>query len=157
MNAGTADLVHYASKVSIATTPELPALTLAAQRLSEVLSRGLDRRRASVIVNRWHRGDLGTKEIEAILKLKVATVLGNDYRSVQRATLTGSAVNSRCDLAKSFRAFAGQLLEKPRVAVDRSRILLEAWPQFNASSLYANSGAPTGTDGTRCLARRENG
>jgi Flp pilus assembly CpaE family ATPase len=128
VNAGTADLVHYASKVFIVCTPELPALTLAGQRLMELEARGLNRKRASVIVNRWHRGDISTPEIEDILKIKVATVIRNDYRSVHMATMAGSAVKPTSELGKSFHAFAGQLLEKPVVEpATRTRILLETF------------------------------
>ena len=128
VNAGTADLVHYAAKVFIVTTPELPALTLAGQRLRELEARGLNRKRASVIVNRWHRGDISTAEIEDILKIKVTTVIRNDYRAVHMATMAGSAVKSTSELGKSFQAFAGQLLEKPIVEpATRTRILLETF------------------------------
>lgn len=128
VNAGTADMVHYAAKVFIVCTPELPSLTLAGQRLRELEARGLNRKRASVIVNRWHRGDISTAEIEDILKIKVTTVIRNDYRSVHMATMAGSAVKSTSELGKSFHAFAGQLLEKPVVEpASRTRILLETF------------------------------
>jgi len=128
VNAGTADLVHYASKVFIVTTPELPSLTLAGQRLRELEARGLNRKRAAVIVNRWHRGDISSAEIEDILKIKVTTVIRNDYRSVHMATMAGTAVKSTTELGKSFQAFAGQLLEKPAIEpASRTRILLETF------------------------------
>lgn len=128
VNAGTADMVHYASKVFIVCTPELPALTLASQRLRELEARGLNRKRASVIINRWHKGDISTPEIEDILKIKVTAVIRNDYRSVHMATMAGSAVKATTELGKSFNNFAGQLLEKPTVEpATRTRILLETF------------------------------
>lgn len=109
VNDATAELVHYASTVYVVCTPELPSLTLAEQRLNELSSRGLPAGRSEVILNRWHKGDISVREVEDVLKRKVATVIQNDYRAVHKATLAGAPVKLESDLGKAFLNFARKL------------------------------------------------
>jgi Flp pilus assembly CpaE family ATPase len=109
VNDATAELVHYALAVYVVCTSELPSLTLAEQRLKELAAKGLPSGRAQIIVNRWHKGDISVREVEDLLKAKVAAVFQNDYRTVHKSTLAGSAVKLDSDLGKAFLNFAKKL------------------------------------------------
>jgi pilus assembly protein CpaE len=109
VNDATAELVHYALAVYVVCTSELPSLTLAEQRLKELAAKGLPSGRAQIIVNRWHKGNISVREVEDLLKAKVAAVFQNDYRTVHKSTLAGSAVKLDSDLGKAFLNFAKKL------------------------------------------------
>ena len=113
VNDATAELVHYASTVYIVCTSELPSLTLAEQRLNELAAKGLPAGRAEIIMNRWHKGDISVAEVEKLLGVRVAAVIQNDYRTVHKATLSGSAVKPDNDLGKAFLNFAKKLAGPP--------------------------------------------
>ena len=113
VNEATAELVHYARTVYIVCTPELPSLTLAQQRLKELAAKGLSEGRAEVILNRWHKGDISIGEVEKLLQVGVAAVIQNDYRTIHKATLSGSSVKMDSDLGKTFLNFAKKLEGPP--------------------------------------------
>lgn len=113
VNDATAEFVHYAHTVYVVCTPELPSLTLAEQRLKELAAKGLPAGRAEVVINRWHKGDISAAEVEKLLGVKVGAVIQNDYRTLHKATLSGSAVKPDTDLGKAFLNFAKKL-ESPQ-------------------------------------------
>jgi Flp pilus assembly CpaE family ATPase len=111
VNDATFELVRQSRRVFVVTTAELVALRLASQRLRELESRGVEAGRVSIVLNRWHKGDLSVDEVAGILKKPVVAVLPNDYRSVQKAALAGGIVNPETPLGKSYVEFAGRLWE----------------------------------------------
>jgi len=113
VNDATAELVQYASAVYVVCTPDLPSLTLAEQRLTELAAKGLATDRAAIIVNRWQKSDISIREVEDLLSTKVAAVLQNDYRGVHSATMAGRAVKPESDLGKAFLNFAKNLDAPP--------------------------------------------
>ena len=89
--------------VIMTPAPTVPGL------LKELAAKGLPSGRAEIIVNRWHKSDISVREVEDLLKTKVAAVFQNDYRTVHKSTLAGSAVKPDCDLGKAFLNFAKKL------------------------------------------------
>lgn len=111
VNDATADLVHYAKTVFVVCTPELSSLTLAGQRLKELEAKGLPRDRIQIVLNRWHRDDINTSEVESLLNAKVAVVIQNDYKAVHGATTAGQPIKPQSKLGQTFSKFA-QMLEE---------------------------------------------
>src|SRR6266571_3339581 len=63
----------------------IPRLVSSSQRCEELTSRGIPAEKISIIVNRWHKGEIAPAEVEKLMKYPVAAVFGNDYRSVSSA------------------------------------------------------------------------
>ena len=78
VNDATVETVRRAKHVFIVCTPELPSLALAPYRIEELTSRGVPPEKISLVVNRWHKGEVGASDLEEILKHPVAAVFGND-------------------------------------------------------------------------------
>jgi pilus assembly protein CpaE len=112
VNDATADLVHYAASVNVVCTPELPSLKLAAQRLAELENRGVPADRLQVVINRWHRGDISPKEVENMLNARIAAVIPNDYKTIQRNIIAGRPVKADSDLGRAYLDLAKQLLAR---------------------------------------------
>ena len=87
-------------------TPELLSLTLARNRLAELSRRRIPSERVHVVLNRWHRQDMTLEDAEDFLKYKVVTALPNDYKSVNKAILSGALIPPDSELGRSIGALA---------------------------------------------------
>jgi len=109
VNDATVETVRRAKHVFIVCTPELPSLALAPTRCEELTSRGIPPAKISLILNRWHKGELSAAELEKKLRIPVTTVFGNDYPTVSKAFAARGIVSNGTKLGRSFAAFAKQL------------------------------------------------
>ena len=116
VNDATVETVRRAKHVFIVCTPELPSLALAPYRIEELTSRGVPPEKISLVVNRWHKGEVGASDLEEILKHPVAAVFGNDYRTISIAGRAHTIVSRDTKLGKSFAAFARKLVGQPEEA-----------------------------------------
>jgi len=124
VNSATAEVVRTAHAVYLVTTPELPSLSLARQRCQELARWGVEDDRLFAIVNRWHKHDLSTDDVEKVLHHPVAAKIRNDYKAVQKLVSEARALDTDNDLGASFLEFARRLMgeeipekEKPRAGI----------------------------------------
>jgi MinD-like ATPase involved in chromosome partitioning or flagellar assembly len=113
VNDATVEIVRRAKRVFVVCTSEPASLTLARQRCAELERRGISPEKIGLLLNRWHRGDPGAKELESQLKRHVSGVFGNDYQAVRKATNGHTFVNPDSTLGKSFATFARALAGAP--------------------------------------------
>lgn len=113
VNDATVETVRRAKRVFIVCTPEPASLALAPYRCEELLSRGIPPEKIGVVLNRWHKGEIGASELEALLKHSVSAVFGNNYRMVAAASGKHGMVDRDSKLGRSFAAFARKLAGEP--------------------------------------------
>ena len=101
--------MRSASSVLLVSTQEVLALKLAEQRRRELDEWKVPSDRLRVLLNRWHKAELGTKDVEQFLGHPVMAAFPNDYPAVRRATMEGRPVPVNTDLGRAFHHFAGQL------------------------------------------------
>jgi len=116
VNDATVETVRRAKRVFIVCTPEIPSLALAPYRIEELTSRGVPPEKIGLVVNRWHKGEIGASDLEEILKYPVAAMFGNDYRTTSIAFRAHTIVSRDTKLGKSFAAFARKLVGQPEEA-----------------------------------------
>ncbi len=109
VNEATAEIVRRSRGVHLVTTQELLSLELAPRRLAELASCGVTGDQVKLVLNRYHRQELGVREVEGHVGRPVAFQLPNDYAALRRATLDGIAVNRDSALGRGFRELAGIL------------------------------------------------
>lgn len=105
------ELMHEAKRIFLVTTPEVPALHLARERLR--LLRELELAdRVNVLVNRYHRASAITaRQIEDVLEAPVYATLPNSYRSVHQALVEGRPVEASSELGKQIAELANRILD----------------------------------------------
>jgi len=113
VNDATVETVRRAKHVFVVCTPELASLALAPCRTEELTSRGIPPGKISLILNRWHKGEITASDLEKKLRIPVSAVFGNDYPAVSRASAARGIVGASTRLGKSFAAFAKQLAAVP--------------------------------------------
>lgn len=103
-------VLREASRIFLVTTPELPSLRLARQKV--LLFRRLELEdRVSLLLNRvTKRMDLGVEEIEKTVGLQVAASFPSDYVSVTKSI---REAQMPANLAVTFHNFAEVLYHKP--------------------------------------------
>jgi pilus assembly protein CpaE len=106
------ELMQESKRIFVVTTPELPSLHLAQQRIDFL--RGLELEgRVSLILNRTQRNPLiPTPEIEKMIGLPVAIEFPNDYKGVHKAFTEAKPIDPSSELGKRFQQFARKLLSK---------------------------------------------
>jgi pilus assembly protein CpaE len=110
MEKHSLELMHESKWILLITTPELPALHLAREKLAFLRSLELDHR-VKLVLNRAHkRMPVGIQEIERLLGHTVAATLPNDYAGVHKALEQGTHVDPSSELGRQFRAVARQFL-----------------------------------------------
>lgn len=118
INSATEEIVRSAHAVMVVCTPEMLSLTLTRRRLAELHQRDIPEDRIHVVLNRWHSTDISVENVGKILKHKIATVLPNDYRSVNSSVVESTLITEDCKLGRSLTAFArkltGEAVETPK-------------------------------------------
>jgi pilus assembly protein CpaE len=106
------ELMQESKRIFVVTTPELPSLHLAQQRIDFL--RGLELEgRVSLILNRAQRNPLiPSSEIEKMIGLPVAIEFPNDYKGVHKAFTEAKPIDPSSELGKRFQQFARKLLSK---------------------------------------------
>jgi len=109
VNPATAEVVRRAHLVFSVCTPEIPALKLAERRCRELEEKGVPFERIKIIVNRWHKAEIGQNDIERFLKLPVFALIPNNYRAVRTCLVHGQCLAKDTDVAGAFVEFASKL------------------------------------------------
>jgi pilus assembly protein CpaE len=109
VNEATAEIVRRARLVFLVTTQEILSLKLAEQRRQELHDWGVSTEHLRVLLNRWHKAQIGAKDVEQFLGHPVMAKFPNDYATVRSATMAGHPVPSNSDLGRAFHQFATQL------------------------------------------------
>jgi Flp pilus assembly CpaE family ATPase len=97
----------------VVSTPEMDALSLAPRRCEELMGRGISREKIGVVLNRWHRREVSSSNVEKLLGYPVSAVFENDYVAVSKAARAHQFVNSDTKLGKSFASFARKIAGVP--------------------------------------------
>jgi len=106
------ELMQESKRIFVVSTPELPSLHLARQRIDFLRSLELESR-VSLVLNRAQRHPLiPTPEIEKMIGLPVAIEFPNDYKGVHKAFTGAKPIDPSSELGKRFKEFARQLLTK---------------------------------------------
>lgn len=107
LDGATLSILREANRIFLVTTPELPALRLARQKMG--LFRKLEiEDRVSLLVNRTtKRMEVTLNQIEEMIGLPIAANFPSDYRSVLHAIREGTQPDG---LAPNFHEFAQKLL-----------------------------------------------
>jgi len=104
------ELMMESKRIFLVTTPEIPPLHLARERLN--LLRELDLGdRVSILLNRWARKSTVTiAQIENLLNVPVFESFPNSYDGVHQALVKGKPVDAASDLGKGFANLARRIL-----------------------------------------------
>ncbi len=111
VNEATEEVVQLAQFTFVVCTPELTSLKLAEQRLQELKARAAPPERLRLILNRWHKSDMGPDQVASMLGHPVAAVFKNDYRSISKAIASCHPVGVGAELGRSFVEFGRTLLQ----------------------------------------------
>jgi Flp pilus assembly CpaE family ATPase len=121
------EVMQESKRIFVVTTPEIPALHLARQKIQ--LLAGLDLAdRVAVLLNRAQkRSIIPTEQIEELLGCRVFMEFPNDYRGVHTALTTGREVDSNSELGRQFTKLSYSMVEKspPRAGAAKKRKFLE--------------------------------
>ena len=104
------ELMADSHRVFLVTTPELPPLHLARNRLEFFRSIDLAGR-VSVLLNRWSKRSAFTRaEVEEFLEVPVYEIFVNDYAGVHDALAEGRPIPPRSELGRQIRDAARRIL-----------------------------------------------
>ena len=121
------EIMHESKKIFLVTTPEIPSLHLAREKVAYLKQLDLSER-ICLLLNRSQKRQLITSaQIQELVGVPVYMTFPNDYQGVQRALTAGRWVDSACDLGKQFSTLANAVFEhKPAaVPVDSKKRFLE--------------------------------
>jgi pilus assembly protein CpaE len=106
MERYSVEILHEAKRVYLVTTPELPALHLAREKLSFLRSQDLAER-VSILLNRSQKkGQISLEEMEKLFGMPVYMTFPNDYTGVHHALTAGKQVDASSPLGSRFRELA---------------------------------------------------
>ncbi len=106
VNPATAEVVRRAQRVFVVCTQEIPSLKLAERRCQDLVSRGVQPERTRLILNRWHKTELGVADVEKFLDHQIEAVIPNDYRTLRETLLNGTFLPDRSAPGKAILEFA---------------------------------------------------
>ena len=115
VNPATIEFVSRAKRVFVVCTPEVPSMTLAKHRCTELARLQIPKTRTGVLVNRWSKLDPSPNEINGLVEHEITKVFPNDYPAVRSAILAGRPVDPRSRLGMTYTEFAGELFGKMTV------------------------------------------
>jgi Flp pilus assembly CpaE family ATPase len=115
-------ILKTASRVCIATTPDVLAVTLAQQRIREIEAARVDPAKIRILVNAWQSGDLESQAISEALGHPVEAVFPKDTRAVSGAIANHTFVSSNSRLGRAYRSFAGSLTGKANTGTRSSAV-----------------------------------
>lgn len=125
MEKYSVELMCESARILLISTPEVPALHLAAQKLRYLQSLDLGGR-VQVILNRTEKSSvLSETEMHRMLGAPVQLTIPNDYARVHKAMMAGQMVEGSSKLGKRFEELGRSLLEAPEVPQRRNPRFLE--------------------------------
>jgi pilus assembly protein CpaE len=119
------EVMHESKLIFLVTTPELPALHLAREKLSYLRSIDLEDRVAVLLNRAVRRSAVDVSEVEKLLGLSVCMTLPNDYDTVQKAVSEGKPVGRHTSLGKCFQRLAESLAGGKQNSVETKRRFVE--------------------------------
>jgi pilus assembly protein CpaE len=123
-------IMQTAKRVFLVTTPEIPAVYLAREKVKFLQNIELGGR-VSLMINRYHRGAaLSPAQIEATVAIPLAATIPNDYKEAQAALTAGRPVNPNGILGQGIHKFAVTLAgieERAKAAKSGFRLPYLRW------------------------------
>ncbi len=112
MERYSVELMQEAKRVYLVTTPELPSLHLAQQKLEYLRTLEMETR-ISLLLNRAQKRALvSAEEVERTIGLPVKLALPNDYRGVHSAMGEARPVQPDTELGRCFAELARRIVSK---------------------------------------------
>jgi pilus assembly protein CpaE len=112
MERYSVELMQEAKRVFLVTTPELPSLHLAQQKLEYLRTLEMESR-ISLLLNRAQKRALvSAEEVEKTIGLPVALAIPNDYRGVHTALAEARPVAGDSELGRCFTELARRIVSK---------------------------------------------
>ncbi len=125
MERYSVEILHEAKRIFLVTTPELPALHLAREKLAFLRSQDLDGR-VSILLNRSQKkGQISLAEMEKLFGMPVFMTFPNDYLGVHKALTDGRQVSASSALGGCFRELAETMVNKKAPAPVVKRGLMD--------------------------------
>ncbi len=111
------EIMHESKKIFLVSTPEIPSLHLAREKVVYLKQLDLSDR-ICLLLNRCQKRPMVTPaEIQELVGVPVYMTLPNDYQGVQRALTMGRWLESGSDLSKKFTTLAQSMFEQKAGAV----------------------------------------
>jgi pilus assembly protein CpaE len=106
------EILHEAKRVYLVTTPELPSLHLAREKLAFLRSQDLADR-VSILLNRSQKkGQISLEEMEKLFGMPVFMTFPNDYSGVHKALTAGKQVDTSSPLGSRLGELAQTMAGK---------------------------------------------
>jgi pilus assembly protein CpaE len=105
------ELMLESKRIFLVTTPEIPPLHLARQRLNFL--RDLDTGdRINVLLNRWSRKSAVSKDqIEDLLEAPVYESFPNSYAEVHSSLVAGAPIDPTTEIGRRYKDLAHRILQ----------------------------------------------
>ena len=120
------EIMRESKKIFLATTPELPVMHLAREKVKFLDSIGLSDR-VAVVLNRFpKRHPITIPEIEKLIGVPVIATLPNDYAHLHEAIGKGTGVSGKSELGMQMRQLAQSMLSmEPSYAQPQKKKFME--------------------------------
>lgn len=126
------EVMRQSQKIFIVTTPELPSLHLAREKIQFLRQMHLWDR-VGVILNRTLKKGLSAQDVASIVEVPVTIAFPNDYAAVSKAIENAGPVRPTSELGRYYHDFARSLVGPDAVPVRRAaRRFLEFFSIPNA-------------------------
>ncbi|HFB97810.1 MAG TPA: hypothetical protein ENJ62_01600 [Bryobacterales bacterium] len=114
------EVMTESKRIFLVTTPEIPPLHLARNRIEFFRSVDLTGR-VSVLLNRWtKRSPLTKRQIEEFLEVPVFETFANDYEGVHAALAESRPISPRSELGRQIRRAACRILDSDACREDET-------------------------------------
>ncbi|MBK9171080.1 MAG: hypothetical protein IPM24_26980 [Bryobacterales bacterium] len=137
MEKYSVEVMHESKKIFLVSTPELPSLHLAREKLRCLRAQDLDSK-VAVILNRTQKSQqITTEEMEKLFGCPIYMNFPNDYAGVNKALTAGKAVSPSSALGQRCRHLAESMLARKGDAPERRKgfldLLLNRKPELSAT------------------------
>ncbi len=113
MEKYSVEVLYECKRIFLVSTPELPSLHLAREKINYFRSLDLTSR-ISILLNRAHkRSQISIEEMENLFGLPIHMTFPNDYTGVHKALTAGKPVDSGSELGRKYRELAETMAPSP--------------------------------------------
>lgn len=113
MEKYSVEALYECKRIFLVSTPELPSLHLAREKINYFRSLDLTSR-ISILLNRAHkRSQISIEEMENLFGLPIHMTFPNDYTGVHKALTAGKPVDSGSELGRKYRELAETMAPSP--------------------------------------------
>jgi pilus assembly protein CpaE len=113
VNPASVEIVRRSRLVFVVCTPEVASLKLARRRCDELSACGIPAERVRIVLNRWHKLEIGRDDVEKFLDHPVQATLPSDYHALRSATIDGKCLAESSTLGRAFLDLARGLVDAP--------------------------------------------